>query len=181
VQHAVLVPRFGPESGVSPAQQVQVILADPPGYLLLWLRVLSYIQLIHLSDLLGILGYRVKLDAVLIGVHVLGMIALTLIDGRRYIIVRLWHRVLIFSIIAASVFMIYTLGYIGWNKVGNPMIRGIQLRYFIPLILPCCLLCYNHILAVDVRRYYLHLVLAGYFIALAFWSACHVLTAYVQF
>jgi hypothetical protein len=76
--------------------------------------------------------------------------------------------------------MIYTLGYIGWNKVGDFMIRGIQLRYFIPLILPCCLVCYNHILAVDVRRYYLHIVLAGYLIALAFWSAWHVLTAYVQ-
>lgn len=179
VQHAVLVPRFGPEAGVSPAQQVQGILADPPGYLLLWLRVLSYIRPIHITDLVGVLGSRVRLDAVLIGVHVLSIIALSLVDGRRYIIVRLWHKGLILSIIAASVFMIYTLGYIGWNRVGDLLIRGIQLRYFIPLILPCCLLCYNHILAVDVRRYYLHLVLAGYLIGLAFWSAWHVLTAYV--
>jgi uncharacterized membrane protein len=181
VQQAVLVPRFGPEAGVSPAQQVQVIRADPFGYLLLWLRVLGLYRLANLSDFLGILGYWVRLDAALIGVHVLVLLALTLVDARRHITFRLWHKVLIFGIVAASVFMIYTLGYIGWNRVGDSSIRGIQLRYFIPLILPGCLVCYNRVLAFDVRRYYLPIVLAGYFVALTFWSAGQVLTAYIQF
>jgi uncharacterized membrane protein len=177
VQHWVFVPRYVPETGILPDQQTQFILSNPSGYLAVLLTTFSDTRPVHLAELFGRLG-GVRLDTTLIIFHVLALVGLVLVDGRSSVRVAWWHKVLCLGITALSVCMIYTLGYIGWNVVAHPRVEGIQPRYFMPFLPLLCLLLYNRSLSLDIRRWYVHIALACYVIALMSWGAWHMLTTY---
>jgi uncharacterized membrane protein len=178
VQHAAWVERWGPGSGISSTQQVQFILANPRDYLTILLTTFGDYRPVDLTMLLGRLGRWMRLDLALIGMHLGILFGLALLDGQQHIRVKLWHKVLCLSIIAANVLIIYTLGYIVWNPVGHPSITGIQPRYFIPFVPLVCLLFYQRAYLLDLRKPPIAAGIAIYLLALTLWSAWLTLDTY---
>ena len=71
-----------------------------------------------------------------------------------------WQKVLIGAVLIAGTVITYTSLYIMWSPVGNSVVLGLNGKYFIPLMLPLCLIFKNSIAKYDYEKVKLAIIIA---------------------
>lgn len=119
--------------GADPAAQLQGILADPLAYLGVLATTTATQTLEWYRTFVGVLGpLAVSLPGAIYAAYA-GAFALAAIgDGPPPAALTAGRRALCLAVFGACIAATLTLGYLGWNQVGAPLIRGVQGRYFIP-------------------------------------------------
>lgn len=135
----------------SPDMQIEYILTQPFEYLrVLWntfteayfydIDTLRYLNIFHYSlegivSGLGSIGRDLGLSAVSY-VYVVVFIAAILLANKKESVlnIKMLHRLLLLSIIAASVIVTLTLLYIQWSPYQHHVVGGFQGRYLLPLV-----------------------------------------------
>jgi uncharacterized membrane protein len=103
------------------------------------------------------------------------MLALTVLaTGRAEVRVSARQRLLATTLAAACVLALLIVLYAYWTRVGDPVIEGIQGRYFIPLSPLACVVLYNRSCAIESRLWgpivALYSVLSGLLTVVVLWQ-----------
>jgi len=132
--------------------QIAFILHHPGQFLRIVFITLSDHPSNQLRSFVGILGW---LDAPLSNRFIKSyyfMLALTaLATGGAGIRVSARQRLLAIAVAAACVLALLVVCYAVWTRVGDPIVEGIQGRYFIPLSPLACVVLYNRSCAIESR------------------------------
>ena len=132
--------------------QLAFVLHHPGQFLRILLNTLSNQPSNQLRSFVGVLGW---LDTPLPNRFIKSyyfMLALTaLATGRAEVRVSAGQRLLAAALAAACVLALLVASYVSWTRVGEPIIEGIQGRYFIPLSPLACVVLYNRSGAIESR------------------------------
>ena len=71
-----------------------------------------------------------------------------------------WQKVLIWAVLIAGTIITYTSLYIMWSPVGNSVVLGLNGKYFIPLMLPLCLIFKKSIAQYDYDKVKFAIIIA---------------------
>ena len=119
--------------GADAAAQLRGILGDPAAYLGVLARTVASQSVDWYRTFIGVLGpLAVLLPAPIYWAYAGAFAVAALADGPPPAALTAGRRALCLVVFAACVAATLTLGYLGWNQVGAPLIRGVQGRYFIP-------------------------------------------------
>jgi len=114
--------------------QLQWIAVDPIAFLGVIVASVRELGWLWMTSLIGLLGHG---DTWLPGwLHRLAaatVLAVALLDGGEKSPVRGFARAWALGLGAGGVLVTLCIGYLGWNQVGNPLVLGVQGRYFLPL------------------------------------------------
>lgn len=127
-----------PGNGSNPPAQLAYILNHPIDYLETFFRT-SRIFSRMLKELVGVLGLlTLKLAPSVYIIYPIFFILNTLFcyESASKLILPLRKRLLLLTLILLIIFVINTNMYLVWTHVGEPIIEGIQGRYFAPILLP---------------------------------------------
>ncbi len=129
-----LVDGVGAEDFADPVAQARFILGNPLTYAGVLLTSVLLQIVAFVAGFVGVLG---QLDIVLPGVFYvlvpLGIVVACLADDFEPASLDRERRLGALALFALCAIGLMTLGYIGWNPVGAPLIVGMQGRYFAPL------------------------------------------------
>jgi uncharacterized membrane protein len=128
----------------NPAGQVSFILHSPLIYLQIVLHTLGVFYGQYCVGLVGLLGWA---DTILPAWIYWSYPAITLLvaafSGENGIILGMSRRGMLLALCLLSVLLVETTIFITWTKPGQPMVFGVQGRYFIPVLVPLLLVLYN--------------------------------------
>ncbi|MEH7250216.1 DUF2142 domain-containing protein [Neobacillus niacini] len=131
------VPDLRGNPGVSPKEQVMFVLLHP----IFYIKTL-FVTLFSLgpSQLVAMIGkvatnYQYPAPSIIIYTFLFMMLLFGLINDENDLKMqgRRMDRGILVFILLAVMLLIYTALYVGYNTVGNPIIYGIQGRYFVPI------------------------------------------------
>lgn len=123
-----------PIAGADPAGQLRFVLSDPLGFAAILLRTLAQGMGVYWRTFVGELGpLIVKLPTVFYVLWAAGLIAAVALDGPPAPIAR-EGRIWLGAAFAISIVTMFAMAYLGWNAVGNPLIMGVQGRYWAPAL-----------------------------------------------
>lgn len=127
--------------------QIKYILSHPLAFIRVILLDLNNNLFGYIASALGsdIASYNVNLSKIIFNIFYIYFIIIFLTKYNEKEKISNNCRFLCFIIIVSSALLIYTSLYLQWNPVGEKRIMGLQGRYFIPLILPLCLLFDNNL------------------------------------
>jgi len=119
--------------GADPVAQLNVIASDPLAYLRVLADSVASLTGDWYRTFVGVLGpLAVTLPAALYWAYAGAFALAALCDGPPPDALTARRSALCLAVFAISVVATLTLGYVGWNQVGAPLVRGVQGRYFIP-------------------------------------------------
>lgn len=127
---------LGPEPlvpGAGPGAQLRWIAEHPAGFAGVLAASFAEMSGLWLATFVGVLGHAdTWLPRWLYITLPLLLLAVALVDGGPASPLRGWRRAFALALAAASVGTTLLVAYLGWNPVGDSLIRGVQGRYFTP-------------------------------------------------
>jgi uncharacterized membrane protein len=115
------------------ADQTAVMLSDPLSYVRVILNTLTTYARTYARSFFGHLGmHEVFIPSSLMLAHAIMLLLVSLADRPGSISIRLKHKVLFLGIFLLSAGFIFTALYLYWTPAGNPLVLGVQGRYFLP-------------------------------------------------
>jgi uncharacterized membrane protein len=118
---------------VKPGEQMLFIIQHPLSYMTLFARTFLLEDLQYFTEMIGALGFnRVSVPGIVLVVEVALMAVAVAVTEK--IALPKWKSWLLVAAVGAGGVMIATGMYITYADVAAPMLRGIQGRYFIPLL-----------------------------------------------
>ncbi len=90
--------------------------------------------------MIGVLGWQdTKLDWITYIVYPVLLYFAVFADTSKFILNR-WQKLIVLADLLFGIVLTYTSLYIMWSPVGNPVVMGLNGKYFIPLMIPFLLL-----------------------------------------
>ena len=122
------------------ASQIEFIKSHPIEYILILIKTFIIKTPRLIITMIGVLGWQdTKLDWSTYILYPVMIYYSIFSDGFRFKLA-LWQKLLIMAIILTGTILTYTSLYIMWSPVANPLILGLNGKYFIPMMLPLFLL-----------------------------------------
>ena len=123
-----------PIAGSDPLAQLRFVLGDPLGFAGILARTIAQMAPVYWSSFVGELGpLIVKLPGIFYGAWALALGVVVMLDGPPAAVDRAGRGWLAVAF-ALSIATMFTMAYLGWNPVGEPVIRGVQGRYWAPAV-----------------------------------------------
>ena len=123
-----------PIAGSDPAAQLGFVLGHPLAFAAILLRTVAQTLPTYWTTFVGELGpLIVKLPALLYAAWLAALVAAIAADGPPLPLARGARNWLALAC-SASIVTMFTMAYLGWNPVGDPVIRGVQGRYWAPAV-----------------------------------------------
>jgi uncharacterized membrane protein len=123
-----------PIAGSDPVAQLRFVLADPIGFAAILARTLVHGLPVYWTTFVGELGpLIVKLPAVFYALWAALLVVVVALDGPPPLLDsrgRGWLA----AAFALSIVAMFAMAYLGWNPVGDPVIKGVQGRYWAPAV-----------------------------------------------
>lgn len=132
--------------GVNSGEQVKYMLTHPISYLMILFRTINASAQ---SLIVGLCGeglgvYDVQAAVIFICPCILIFAMLFIVgDKNENVKIDLFTRLMFLAVFALIVLLIYTSLYVQWTSLQKPMIKGVQARYFIPIILQMAVVLNN--------------------------------------
>ncbi|SDM70079.1 DUF2142 domain-containing protein [Bacillus sp. OK048] len=131
------VPDMRGNPGVSPGDQVKFVLLHPMYYIKTLFVTLFSLGSSQLVSMIGKVAtnYQYPAPSIVIYTFLFLMLLFGIINDENDLKMkgrRIDRGILIFILLTVML-LIYTAMYVGYNTVGNPIIYGIQGRYFVPI------------------------------------------------
>lgn len=132
------VPDLRVNQAVSPKDQVVFVLTHPLQYLKIMIDTMMAQGSIQLMQMLGKAGsnylYSPPSIVIYTFLFLLFIFGIMVNDAEANIVIRGGDTLVFLVIFFSSSILIYTALYVGFTNVGDPIINGIQGRYFIPIL-----------------------------------------------
>ncbi len=123
-----------PIAGSDPVAQLGFVLGHPFAFAAILLRTIARTLPSYWTTFVGELGpLIVKLPAALYVAWLAALVAAIVADGPPLPLRRGARNWLALAFVA-SIATMFTMAYLGWNPVGDPLIRGVQGRYWAPAV-----------------------------------------------
>lgn len=120
--------------------QIAFIKSHPLAYILVLIKTFIVKTPRLLVTMIGVLGWQdTKLDWITYMAYPILMYYAVVADSYQFRLEK-WQKLLIICVICFGVIATYTSLYIMWSPVANSVVLGLNGKYFIPLVLPLCLL-----------------------------------------
>lgn len=124
-----------PADGADPVAQLRFVLGDPLGFVGIFARTLARTMPTYWETFVGELGpLIVKLPAFIYVLWAIALVAVIAVDGPSPPALAREGRVWLALTFAATIVVMFTMAYLGWNPVGERVIRGVQGRYWAPAV-----------------------------------------------
>ncbi|MDR1327535.1 MAG: DUF2142 domain-containing protein, partial [Heliobacteriaceae bacterium] len=134
------------------AAQVEFIKAHPVFYLGVLLKTFIVKTPRLFITMIGVLGWQdTRLDFLTYILYPVLMYFAVVSDNFNFQLQRR-QKALIFAVLVFGVCITYTSLYLMWSPVGNPVVLGLNGKYFIPLALPALLLFKNNRAVFDYEK-----------------------------
>ncbi len=142
------------------AMQMEFIKSHPFAYIFVLIKTFFVKTPRLLITMIGVLGWQdTKLDWITYIAYPVLMYFAVCADNFDFKPER-WQKILIWIVLIAGTIITYTSLYIMWSPVGNSVILGLNGKYFIPLMLPLCLIFKNSIAKYDYDKVKLAIIIA---------------------
>jgi uncharacterized membrane protein len=131
------VPDLRIHAGVSPKDQVHFVLTHPLQYLKILIDAIVSQANSQIAEMTGVYAtnYLFKAPSIVIYTFIFLFFTLGIINDEQdlNVKVRRIDRIIFLFIFLTVYILIFTALYVGYNTVGDPLIGGVQGRYFIPI------------------------------------------------
>ena len=142
------------------AMQMEFIKSHPFAYIFVLIKTFFVKTPRLLITMIGVLGWQdTKLDWITYIAYPVLMYFAVCADNFDFKPEK-WQKILIWIVLIAGTIITYTSLYIMWSPVGNSVILGLNGKYFIPLMLPLCLIFKNSIAKYDYDKVKLAIIIA---------------------
>lgn len=142
------------------AMQMEFIKSHPFAYIFVLIKTFFVKTPRLLITMIGVLGWQdTKLDWITYIAYPFLMYFAVCADNFDFKPEK-WQKILIWIVLIAGTIITYTSLYIMWSPVGNSVILGLNGKYFIPLMLPLCLIFKNSIAKYDYDKVKLAIIIA---------------------
>ncbi len=142
------------------AMQIEFIKSHPFDYLLVLVKTFFVKTPRLLITMIGVLGWQdTKLDWITYIAYPALMYFAVRADNFDFELEK-WQKVLIWAVLIAGTIITYTSLYIMWSPVGNSVVLGLNGKYFIPLMLPLCLIFKKSIAQYDYDKVKFAIIIA---------------------
>lgn len=124
-------------NGGAPGIKLHEILINPIEFIQKILYTISFQTQNYMEELFGKgvgADLHIELFRILPIILFFAYIFLTLTDEKMKNIFNTYQKVIVFLIILAITFLIFTSLYIQWTSLGDSIISGVQGRYFLPIL-----------------------------------------------
>lgn len=142
-------------TGVNSKEQVLFILTHPIDYIMVLARTINFYFNTYYAGLSGdALGsYTVKASEIYIcaTIGLTSILMLGNIEGDKKVKIDWFTRLIAAMAFIAIVLLIYTSLYVQWNPYMNPLINGVQPRYFFPIIFLTSLIIDNDLFVIKKK------------------------------
>jgi len=135
---------------IDPAQQLLFVIHNPLTFIKLVLIDIMSLGWFHLKNIFGIWYYG--LNSLITLVYSIITFTTIIFDKTPNRTIKLSSRTIVATIIFIELFFIELLIYLSWNPLHATFIKGIQGRYFLPLVIPTALLLYNDIVNIKLTK-----------------------------
>ncbi len=148
------------DSFANSAMQMEFIKTHPLAYILVLIKTFFVKTPRLLITMIGVLGWQdTKLDWITYIAYPVLIYFAVRADNFDFKLEK-WQKVLIWAVLIAGTVITYTSLYIMWSPVGNSVVLGLNGKYFIPLMLPLCLIFKNSIAKYDYEKVKLAIIIA---------------------
>ena len=148
------------DSFANSAMQMEFIKTHPLAYILVLIKTFFVKTPRLLITMIGVLGWQdTKLDWITYIAYPVLIYFAVRADNFDFKLEK-WQKVLIGAVLIAGTVITYTSLYIMWSPVGNSVVLGLNGKYFIPLMLPLCLIFKNSIAKYDYEKVKLAIIIA---------------------
>ncbi len=148
------------DSFANSAMQMEFIKTHPLAYILVLIKTFFVKTPRLLITMIGVLGWQdTKLDWITYIAYPVLIYFAVRADNFDFKLEK-WQKVLIGAVLIAGTVITYTSLYIMWLPVGNSVVLGLNGKYFIPLMLPLCLIFKNSIAKYDYEKVKLAIIIA---------------------
>lgn len=148
------------ESFANSAMQIEFIKTHPLAYILVLIKTFFVKTPRLLITMIGVLGWQdTKLDWITYIAYPVLIYFAVRADNFDFKLEK-WQKVLIWAVLIAGTVITYTSLYIMWSPVGNSVVLGLNGKYFIPLMLPLCLIFKNSIAKYDYEKVKFSIIIA---------------------
>ena len=142
------------------AMQMEFIKSHPFAYIFVLIKTFFVKTPRLLITMIGVLGWQdTKLDWITYIAYPFLMYFAVCADNFDFKPEK-WQKILIWIVLIAGTIITYTSLYIMWSPVGNSVVLGLNGKYFIPLMLPLCLIFKNSIAKYDYDKVKLAIIIA---------------------
>ena len=148
------------DSFANSAMQMEFIKTHPLAYILVLIKTFFVKTPRLLITMIGVLGWQdTKLDWITYIAYPVLIYFAVRADNFDFKLEK-WQKVLIWAVLIAGTVITYTSLYIMWSPVGNSVVLGLNGKYFIPLMLPLCLIFKNSIAKYGYEKVKLAIIIA---------------------
>lgn len=148
------------DSFANSAMQMEFIKTHPLAYILVLIKTFFVKTPRLLITMIGVLGWQdTKLDWITYIAYPVLIYFAVCADNFDFKLEK-WQKALIGAVLIAGTVITYTSLYIMWSPVGNSVVLGLNGKYFIPLMLPLCLIFKNSIAKYDYEKVKLAIIIA---------------------
>jgi uncharacterized membrane protein len=124
-----------PLEGADPVAQLGFVLGHPFAFAGILARTIALTMPVYWTTFVGELGpLLVKLPASIYALWVIALVAVIAADGPSPPALAREGRAWLALAFAATIAVVFTMAYLGWNPVGERVIRGVQGRYWAPAV-----------------------------------------------
>ena len=124
-----------PADGADPVAQLGFVLGHPLGFVGIFARTLALTLPTYWKTFVGELGpLIVKLPVFVYALWAPALVVVIAADGPPPRALAREGRAWLVVAFAATIAVVFTMAYLGWNPVGERVIRGVQGRYWAPAV-----------------------------------------------
>lgn len=153
---------IGFNPGVDSALQVKYILSNPISYLLIMFRTMNVYNQILIVGLCGegLGSYCLQASVLFIYPCIVMISSLFVLDTEKdKVKIDLKTKAIFLFIFISIVVLIYTSLYVQWTPVQNSVIKGVQARYFLPILMLMAIILNNNKLVIEGKLSYRYILL----------------------
>ena len=148
------------DSFANSAMQIEFIKTHPLAYILVLIKTFFVKTPRLLITMIGVLGWQdTKLDWITYIMYPVLMYFAVRADNYNFELTK-WQKVLIWVVLVTGTVITYTSLYIMWSPVGNSVVLGLNGKYFIPMMLPLCLIFKNSVAKYDYEKVKFSIIIA---------------------
>ena len=148
------------DSFANSAMQIEFIKTHPFAYILVLIKTFFVKTPRLLITMIGVLGWQdTKLDWITYIAYPVLMYFAVCADNYDFKLAK-WQKALIWVVLVTGIVITYTSLYIMWSPVGNSVVLGLNGKYFIPMMLPLCLIFKNSAAKYDYKKVKFAIIIA---------------------
>lgn len=133
-------------------EQLNFILSHPLQYMMVLFNTVELYGPKLIEQFIGKLGWLdTSLPRWLLLLHAIMLMFYALTDSRAGVTISFFQKMIIFTVWAGSIILIFTLLYLTMNPIGHPVVETLQGRYFIPIGILFFLLFYNNYIQIKPK------------------------------